>query len=483
MYEGNKWDGFRDQMDEDLLTHLNGNAVYNVSHPCFKLVLEKMEEEGSGTEAFDVATQRIIREFFPECEGAYKQTTAIDNLAATLVYADELNKNTSYIHGAKVMLPVNDSITAVVSGFAGQSSETTLQGLLAGAHGFSAVIMIDDHGEAGTSNEFTDVQLPNGGPFGAMRIKNMTRYPGSSPSRDFCLALEEMETPYFAMTNIFRTPTNLLSIMDPHGNVMLPCLFSGSDYCDASCRAEAGGAALFTAPPSPQPTEQWFMQERARGLMDFPLMPEGDLTDTCVVNGDAMIWSAESARRYCSMLEEKLPKPSADDCTQQDATATSYLAYLQSTGEFEDEYKFYQKEQWGERRVFMPYMEVPECQDETEFPQKNGVVVRRMQDRRLNTNITTSLTILSNMSVVCQLFTNEANCAAHEGCEWLGDFNGRCRLDATYMVPSNLPTSAPTLEPTVLPTALPSRRDIHDTIQSTDHCADYGDDALSTGRT
>ena len=43
VYEGNKWDGFRDRMDDDLLTHLNGNAVYNTSHECFKMVLEKME--------------------------------------------------------------------------------------------------------------------------------------------------------------------------------------------------------------------------------------------------------------------------------------------------------------------------------------------------------------------------------------------------------------------------------------------------------
>merc|ERR1712159_592800 len=51
-YEGNKWDGFRDQMDINLLTHLNGNAIYNVSHQCFRNILERMEGENSGTEAF-----------------------------------------------------------------------------------------------------------------------------------------------------------------------------------------------------------------------------------------------------------------------------------------------------------------------------------------------------------------------------------------------------------------------------------------------
>ena len=103
-------------------THLNGNAVYNVSHECFRLVLEKMEEENSGTEAFDVATRRIIREFYPMCEDAYKQTTAIDNLAATLVLPDETNQNTSYIHGAKIMRPVRGTTTALVSGSHRQDS-------------------------------------------------------------------------------------------------------------------------------------------------------------------------------------------------------------------------------------------------------------------------------------------------------------------------------------------------------------------------
>ena len=117
-------------MDDDLLAHLNGNAVYNVSHACFRLVLEKMEEENSGTQAFDVATRRIIREFYPMCEDVYKQTTAIDNLAATLLLGEEANQNASYIHGAKMMRPVNGSITAIVSAFAGQSSTKTIQGLL-----------------------------------------------------------------------------------------------------------------------------------------------------------------------------------------------------------------------------------------------------------------------------------------------------------------------------------------------------------------
>ena len=247
VYEGNKWDGFRDQMDDDLLTHLNGNAIYNVSHECFKLVLDKMEEEDSGTQAFDVATRRIIREFYPMCEDVYKETVAIDNLAATLLIAEEANQNASYIHGAKLMNPLNDSITAIVSGFAGKSSATTIQGLVRGRHSFSDIIVIDDHGDPGSASEFTPVQ---GRGLNAMRMKNMTRYPGSSPSRDFCDALEHVETPYFAFSNVFRLPTNQQPIMDKGGTILMPCLPASSRYCDDSCQIEAAGAARFTAPPT-----------------------------------------------------------------------------------------------------------------------------------------------------------------------------------------------------------------------------------------
>jgi hypothetical protein len=312
IYEGNKWDGFRDQMDEDLLTHLNGNGVYNVSHPCFRMVLEKMEEENSGTQAFDVAARRILREFFPMCENQYKQTNSIDNLAATLVHADELNVNASYIHGAKVMNLLNYSITAIISGFAGRSSTRTVQNLINRKRGFSSLIMVDDHGEPGASGEFTEVQIR--GTSDTMLIKNITRYPGTSPARDFCLALEHVETPYFTVSNVFRVPSNLIPINDDHGRIMIACLLSKSPYCNVDCQREAAGATFFTAPPTPQPTEQWFISNASRGLMSVPLMPEGGHDDDiCVINGDAMVWSSESAKRYCSMLDEKLPKSATDD--------------------------------------------------------------------------------------------------------------------------------------------------------------------------
>ena len=134
-----------------------------------------------------------------------------------------------------------------------ESSTTTLQGLLQGKHSFADVIVVDDYGEPGASTDFTEFQL-TGTLSDTIRIMNMTRYPGSSPARDFCLALEQVETPYFAFSNVFRIPTNLRPVMDDDGSIMVPCLPASSIYCDESCQNEAAGAARFTAPPTPQPT-------------------------------------------------------------------------------------------------------------------------------------------------------------------------------------------------------------------------------------
>ena len=63
VYEGNKWDGFRDQMDDDLLAHLNGNAVYNVTDPRLASlvdVVRKDVDDGQVHSSFDVRICEVL---------------------------------------------------------------------------------------------------------------------------------------------------------------------------------------------------------------------------------------------------------------------------------------------------------------------------------------------------------------------------------------------------------------------------------------
>ena len=44
-YKGHSWDNFKDQMPKALLEHINGNAVYNVTHPLTEHYVAELKEE------------------------------------------------------------------------------------------------------------------------------------------------------------------------------------------------------------------------------------------------------------------------------------------------------------------------------------------------------------------------------------------------------------------------------------------------------
>ena len=87
------------------------------------------------------------------------------------------------------------------------------------------------------------------------------------------------------------------------------------------------------------------------------------------------------------------------------------------------------KEQWGERSLFAPFVDIPTCQDQNEFPQKSGVVERNA-----------IRTLIYNESATCKLFTDKTDCLDHGSCEWREDFGGRCRLDMASKAPTPEPT-------------------------------------------
>ena len=44
-YKGHSWDNFKDQMPKALVEHINGNAVYNVTHPLTEHYIEELKQE------------------------------------------------------------------------------------------------------------------------------------------------------------------------------------------------------------------------------------------------------------------------------------------------------------------------------------------------------------------------------------------------------------------------------------------------------
>lgn len=44
-YMGHSWDGIKDIMPASLVNHINGNAIYNITHPLFKQILKELQSE------------------------------------------------------------------------------------------------------------------------------------------------------------------------------------------------------------------------------------------------------------------------------------------------------------------------------------------------------------------------------------------------------------------------------------------------------
>ena len=64
-YCGNSWDGHRHNLSLALLEHLNGNAVYNLTHPYLRLMVKEMQDENNTplkSVPYDVRMSQIVAE-------------------------------------------------------------------------------------------------------------------------------------------------------------------------------------------------------------------------------------------------------------------------------------------------------------------------------------------------------------------------------------------------------------------------------------
>ena len=144
-YNGNAWDEFADKMPLALLHHLNGNSVYNTSHPLLDHILRELEEEAN-TEynaiSYDYRISQMLLEgstgvppefpyknIFDENgkaivlapkpkfavwwqqysnDNPVQESSVISNIASTSYLQDEVGAKVSIVHGKNVYLPWNE---------------------------------------------------------------------------------------------------------------------------------------------------------------------------------------------------------------------------------------------------------------------------------------------------------------------------------------------------------------------------------------
>jgi hypothetical protein len=140
-YRGDKWDTFFDQLPWSLINHINGNAIYNLSHPVLELFVEQLEAEAptvANSIPYDYRIAQIIEEVksgqppsfswngeesekhqLPETfvamalgynlEELFRETFVIGNYASTNMVPDYFNHREVVVHGANILVPWNSA--------------------------------------------------------------------------------------------------------------------------------------------------------------------------------------------------------------------------------------------------------------------------------------------------------------------------------------------------------------------------------------
>ena len=143
-YNGNGWDQFADKLPLALLHHLNGNGIYNVSHPLMANIVSELEAEADtayNAIAYDYRISQMLLEassgvlpefsygnvankndktivFAPKPKLAkwwkqykdldpIKESSVITNVASSAFLLDELDVGVSFVHGKNLYLPWN----------------------------------------------------------------------------------------------------------------------------------------------------------------------------------------------------------------------------------------------------------------------------------------------------------------------------------------------------------------------------------------
>jgi hypothetical protein len=145
-YRGDKWDAFFSVLPSSLVNHINGNAIYNLTHPLFNRLVTQLELE-STTIANSIPYDYRISQIVEECQTSVKpsfplsgsgvdpapalsdkffelseqfdlddiirEVPVIGNYASTNMLTSYLDDRETVIHGAKLRSFWDDSKVGV----------------------------------------------------------------------------------------------------------------------------------------------------------------------------------------------------------------------------------------------------------------------------------------------------------------------------------------------------------------------------------
>lgn len=333
-YRGDKWDTFLDVMPSSLVNHINGNAIYNLTHPLFHQIIVQLEHE-AGTIAnsvpFDYRIRQIIEEaqsgiaptFHEEhrlpnilvsamrqfnLDSLFRETPLIGNYASTNVMLSSLTGNEVVIHGATLFVSWDQSdlgdVSLVVSDWDPPQAQPMLASLEKANHPFTMAIVL------GPGRSRFEVRHPV-----IIPILFSSRH-GQLDSADMCTV--DVRTPWFVMSNSLFQLKVEAQIMVHSGNNGFKPLISFEEPQFESCYAYATCARDIGIAQSISTGFNKIFQD-----FDF-------------------VFHTQSRNKYCQFLRDN---PNRD--WKNFPSATSFVAYLDKTNVLHELYALSDRRKYG----------------------------------------------------------------------------------------------------------------------------------------
>mmetsp|Transcript_27572 Transcript_27572/g.66274 ORF Transcript_27572/g.66274 Transcript_27572/m.66274 type:complete len:986 (-) Transcript_27572:1744-4701(-) len=363
-YCGNSWDGHRSNLPIALLEHLNGNAVYNLTHPYLRLMVKEMQDENDTplkSVPYDVRMSQIVVEgsmgippdlptnrsvgwgsvnvdvdrVVVDTEKSYKLRTWWDNYGAIenpmketrAIRNMHLNdylprhvRNGIIVHGTREYSswnPEKNKIGLVVSGWGDASLPNELtQSFSSSRHPFTEFVVMQDYN--GTIKIEQGLRIPTW---------RMVRTESSDISFDLCEA--PVNSKWFMLTNLYHKLAPSVDLMLTRGSNKKPLIHYTSAYhCsqDPQCKLILEDARRF-----------------------YPSL------DKVVLDFD-MIYHEETRNLFCQAWKEaaeNITTASTDSRPLMGPTAASYVAFMYSQNWADCLYSFSDKSIHGSYDAFI----------------------------------------------------------------------------------------------------------------------------------
>jgi len=224
-YKGDRWDMMMNEVQSTLKNHINGNAVYNVSHPTMKFLLEQLKN-GSQYDynriPYDYRMSQLIYEnisllgvdIFNKNVGPYKGNSKIIGNYASTNMVSELFDDEFIVHGAHMYDEWeyrSNPIALIVSDWGSEHQlETFHELILNGKHPFSEVVYVIPSHKMPLDTDFYIK-----GKIQEIRIRYSARNGNSSNNPDYLDSCyhQPVTTDVFMVTNTYMkisSPVRLL---------------------------------------------------------------------------------------------------------------------------------------------------------------------------------------------------------------------------------------------------------------------------------